>query len=93
MNKIKSIAEVVDNLMRDEKLDKELLWIQIKNIWEQKISTIYKENVKLVKFSDGILYLWTDVAVWRKEVQLRSQEIATGFNIHLKSQIIMKVKI
>ena len=90
---MKSIENIINEFVDENEIGDEYIFLQISSIWDKCFSDIVKNNIQLVKFEKDILYMRSDAASWKKEIQLRSYEIVNKINQQLETNIIQKISI
>lgn len=90
---MKSIKNIVNEFVDENEIGDEYIFLQISDVWNKFFSDTVKNNIQLVKFEKNVLYMRSDSAAWKKEVQLRSTEIIDKFNQQFETIIIKKINI
>jgi len=90
---MKSIENIINEFVDEYEIGDEYIFSKVLNIWNKFFPDIVKNNIKLIKFEKGILYMQSDSAAWKKEILLRKSEIIDKFNLHLEKNIIKKLNI
>jgi len=90
---MKSIENIINEFVDENEIGNEFVFSQISNVWNKNFSDTVKNNIKLVRFENSILFMHTDSAAWKKEMQLRSKEIIDNLNHHFETNIVKKINI
>jgi len=90
---MKAIENIVNEFIDENEIGDEYIFLQISNVWNKYFSDTVKNNIQLVKFKKNVLYMRSDSAAWRKEIQIRSNEIIDKFNLKFEIKIIQKINI
>ena len=90
---MKSIENIINEFVDENEIGDEYIFSQISNVWNKHFSDTVKNNIQLVKFENNVLYMYSNSAAWKKEIQLRSNEIINKFNLNFETNIIQKINI
>jgi hypothetical protein len=88
---MKSIKTIVEQIVIENNMENEILFARINEIWKNQFHPSMRNNVRIVKFKNRILYMQTDVSAIRQEIILRSSIIIEQFNSNLEKKIIKKI--
>jgi hypothetical protein len=90
---MKSIENVINEFVDENEMGDEYIFAQIENVWNKNFADIVKNNIHLIKFENGVLYMRSDSAAWKKEILLRNSEIINKFNLNFGTNVIRKLNI
>ena len=90
---MKSIENIINEVVDENEIGDEYIFSQITNIWNEHFADTVINNIKLVKFEKGILYMHANSSAWKKEVLLRTTEIINKFNLQFGTNVIQKINI
>jgi len=91
MEHINSILKkIIDN---NDKFSNIIILENIKQIWFSKFPKSINQNIKVIRYFNNILYLYTNSVIWKKEILIQKSKIIDIFNTELNSTVIKDIKI
>lgn len=91
MEHINSILnKIIDN---NDKFSNIIILENIKQIWFSKFPQSINQNIKVIRYFNNILYLYTNSVIWKKEILIQKSKIIDIFNTELNSTVIKDIKI
>jgi len=88
---MKSLDNIVKQLISDNNLEDTSLLIKISEIWTERFQKSFENNISILNFRNKTLFLKTNSPVWRKEVTLLQDKIINHINTKLGSTLIEKI--
>jgi hypothetical protein len=88
---MKSIDEIVKQLIQDNSLEQEYNFMSIKEIWNEQMDSKIVGNTILKKFEKGTLYITSESPMWRKEFFLIAEQLRKEINSHLENIVVKKI--
>jgi hypothetical protein len=90
-NNFQKVLEGRVNKQQNLKKDKHLILGLAEEVVKSLFGEVGKQNIEIVDFEEGNLFLKMESSVWRSEVKLRSGEITKKINSKLKQKAVGKI--
>ncbi|WP_117884074.1 DUF721 domain-containing protein [Aureibaculum luteum] len=92
-NEFLSIKDVMDNVLQDNKLQKGIDLVLIKEAWEEVMGSGVVSYTSDVQFRNGILTVKLNSSVLREELSYGKEKIVKLLNEKLNKMLIKSVKL
>ena len=89
--KAKSIKDIIEEMAGNSAVSSIALMKIIDDAWKASVGEFISENTSIKKFSHGTLFLHSDSAAIRSEIQMRKNTIITSINKELDKEIIENI--
>lgn len=86
-----SLAEVIQDLLHDYRLDEKVLETQLKLNWELWVGKTIAKYTRDIRLKQGKLYLKIDSAPLKNELHYAAPMLLKNLNEFLKSQVITEL--
>jgi hypothetical protein len=87
-----TLSQVMQEFLKENKLDKGILELKIKEAWEEVMGNGIKNYTKEVIVKNNKVSVYLTSAVVREELSLGKSKIISMLNEHMKSEIIKEIQ-
>ena len=89
--KYQSFGDILNNLIRNLGIEREILEHQAINFWPKVVGSKIAENTEAERVRDGILFVKVKSDVWRNELLFYKIDLLKKLNLKLGKQIISDI--
>ena len=88
-----SVGDALSGFLKSSRWKARIDEIRIKGEWEKIMGNTISKYTREVSLKEGILYITTDVAPLKQELQFGKAQIIANINEHFKEQMVKDVVI
>ncbi len=88
---MQAIGEVIEAFLRNSRWKQKMIGIRIESEWEQIVGKTIARYTRNVAIKNGILFVATDVAPLKQELQLNKEALLQRINDHFKEVVVHKL--
>lgn len=88
-----SIGEALRKLVNESSWGDKMYAYKIMNEWEQIVGATFARYTQSVKLVNKILIIQSDVAPFKHELQIHSEQLKQKINQYLGAQVVFEIKI
>lgn len=86
-----SIGDALQDFLKNAKWQSRIDEIRLKEKWEEIMGKTIAKYTRAIQLRNGILYIGTDVASLKQELQLGKAQIIKNINDYFKTEMIKSV--
>ncbi|MCM4154449.1 DUF721 domain-containing protein [Gramella sp. AN32] len=90
-NEEMKLGDLLKSFVDENKLDKGLDQVKVKDVWEQQMGPAIKKYTTSLKLKNGILYVELSSSVLREELSYGKEKIIKILNEEMGKQLINKL--
>jgi predicted nucleic acid-binding Zn ribbon protein len=86
-----TIGDALQSFLKSAKWQSRIDEIRLKEKWEEIMGRTIAKYTREVQLKDGVLYISTDVAPLKQELQIGKAQIIKNINDYFKSEMVKTV--